>query len=163
MFLFFDQTPETQIKSSFYIREDYILLKVKADLKTPFRRSLPIIITNKQNSFVVANAYLIDKDQNQELMVAELAAEIVGTFQLSYLQYLTYQGGLRVLVEAVRVKDAHRGKGLGALIFKYIIKLARERGAHMVQLTSNKERTDARRFYSSMGFEESHEGFKLHL
>lgn len=125
--------------------------------KTRERFKIPL-----PNEYVNA-FHIIDKDQNQELMVAELAGEIVGTFQLSYLQYLTYQGGLRVLVEAVRVKDAHRGKGLGGLLFKYIIKLARERGAHMVQLTSNKKRTDARRFYSSMGFEESHEGFKLHL
>ena len=110
------------------------------------------------------NAYhIINKDSNQELIVVELDNEIVGTFQLSYLQYLTYQGGLRVLVEAVRVKDSHRGKGLGRLIFNYIIDQSKKNGAHMVQLTSNKERADARRFYESLGFEASHEGLKLHL
>lgn len=106
---------------------------------------------------------IIIKDSNQELMVAELKDEIVGIFQLSYLQYLTYQGGMRVLVEAVRVKDSQRGKGLGRLIFDFIIERAKQRGAHMVQLTSNKKRIDARRFYASLGFEDSHEGFKLHL
>ncbi len=106
---------------------------------------------------------VIIRDPNQELMVAELNEEIVGTFQLSYLQYLTYQGGMRVLVEAVRVKDTHRGKGIGHEIFSYIIESSKSHGAHMVQLTSDKKRTDARRFYESFGFEPSHEGFKLHF
>ncbi len=80
--------------------------------KTRERFELPLPV-----SYV--NAYhIISKDSNQELIVVELGNEIVGTFQLSYLQYLTYQGGLRVQVEAVRVKDSDRGKGLGRLIFK---------------------------------------------
>lgn len=110
------------------------------------------------------NAYeKIAADVNQDLMVALLDGEIVGTFQLSYLQYLTYKGGMRALVEAVRVKSTQRGKGIGRLIFEYITKHSRAKGAHMVQLTSNKKRTEALKFYESLGFEASHEGFKLHF
>ena len=107
--------------------------------------------------------HIITKDANQEITVCELDNEIVGTFQLSYIQYLTYQGGMRVLVEAVRVKNSQRGKGIGRQMFEYIIDRAREKGAHMVQLTSNKKRTESLKFYESLGFEGSHEGYKLHL
>ena len=105
----------------------------------------------------------IQKDENQQLMVVEFDGRLAGTFQLSWLQYLTYKGGLRLLVEAVRIKEDFRGHGLGTKTFQYIIDLARERGAHMVQLTSNKKRAEALKFYQSLGFEASHEGFKLHL
>lgn len=105
----------------------------------------------------------IEKDPNQEIMVAEWDGEIVGTFQLSYLQYLTYKGGMRVLVEAVRVGDSYRGMGFGRSMFEYIIGRSRKAGAHMVQLTSNKKRKNAIRFYESLGFEASHEGFKYHI
>ncbi|KAA9353428.1 GNAT family N-acetyltransferase [Larkinella humicola] len=102
-------------------------------------------------------------DPYQELMVAELNAEIVATFQLSFIQYLTYQGGIRAQIEAVRVKSDYRGQGIGKAVFDYAIERARSKGAHVVQLTTDKKRPDAIRFYESLGFVDSHEGMKLHL
>lgn len=106
----------------------------------------------------------INIDKNQELMVVEdEQSEIVATFQISFLQYLTYQGGLRAQIEAVRVREDQRGKGLGEKIFTWAIQRAKDNGAHLVQLTTDKKRPDAIRFYENLGFIASHEGMKFHL
>lgn len=105
----------------------------------------------------------IDKDSNQELIVVEANNEIIGTLQLSFIQYLTYQGGVRAQIEAVRIGKEHRGKGLGENFFLWAIERAKERKAHVLQLTSDKQRPDAIRFYEKLGFKASHEGMKLHF
>ena len=106
----------------------------------------------------------INKDQNQELMVVENEAkEIIGTLQLTFIPYLTYQGGIRAQIEAVRIHKAYRGKGLGKQFFEWAINRAKEKGAHVLQLTSDKKRPDAIRFYEKLGFRASHEGMKLHF
>ncbi|GAB3264556.1 GNAT family N-acetyltransferase [Larkinella harenae] len=106
---------------------------------------------------------IIADDPHQELTVAESNGEIVGTFQLSFIQYLTYQGGIRAQIEAVRVKSTYRNQGLGREIFQYAIERARAKGAHLLQLTTDKKRPEAKRFYEALGFVDSHEGMKLHL
>lgn len=106
----------------------------------------------------------IDADANQWLVVVENDnLEIIGTLQLSFLQYLTYRGGIRVQIEAVRVREDMRGAGIGQQIFEWAIEQARQAGAHMVQLTTDKERPEAIQFYLKLGFKPSHEGMKLHL
>lgn len=105
----------------------------------------------------------IQNDPNQELTVAEINNEIVGTFQLSFIQYLTHQGGMRAQIEAVRVSSAQRGKGIGNAMFDYAIGRAQEKGCCMVQLTTDKQRPDALRFYESLGFVATHEGMKRKL
>ncbi|QHV94365.1 GNAT family N-acetyltransferase [Spirosoma endbachense] len=106
---------------------------------------------------------IIAADPHQELTVVEVNTEIVATFQLSFIQYLTYQGRIRAQIEAVRVKSNYRGKGIGKEIFQYAIQRARSKGAHLLQLTTDKKRPEAKRFYESLGFIDSHEGMKLHL
>ena len=88
---------------------------------------------------------------------------IIGTLQLSFIQYLTYQGGIRAQIEAVRVHQDQRGKGVGQQLFEWAIHRAKERGAHVVQLTTDKRRPEALRFYEKLGFKATHEGMKLHL
>ncbi len=106
----------------------------------------------------------INNDPNQELMVIENEEQaIIGTLQLSFIQYLTYQGGIRAQIEAVRIRDDQRGKGIGEKLFLWAIEGAKERGAHLLQLTSDKKRPDAIRFYEKLGFKASHEGMKLHF
>src|SRR3989337_2672956 len=81
---------------------------------------------------------IISRDDNQELMVVENEdGEIIGTFQLTYIQYLTHQGSIRVQIESVRVRDDQRGKGIGEKMFQWAINRAKEKGAHLVQLTSD--------------------------
>ena len=105
----------------------------------------------------------IHSDANQELIVVEGDDGIVGTMQLSFLQYLTYQGGIRAQIEAVRIKKGMRGKGIGEDMFRWAIESAKARGAHLLQLTTDKQRPDAVRFYEKLGFKASHEGMKLHF
>lgn len=106
----------------------------------------------------------IDRDPNQELMVVENEqGEIIGTLQLSFIQYLTYQGGIRAQMEAVRIHKNYRGTGLGTKMLKWVIFRAKENGAHVLQLTTDKQRPDVIRFYESLGFKATHEGMKMHL
>ena len=106
----------------------------------------------------------IDKDENQELIVIENEqGEIIGTLQLSFIQYLTYQGGIRAQIEAVRIREDQRGKGLGEAVFQWAIDRTQAKGAHVLQLTTDKQRPDALRFYEKLGFKASHEGMKLHF
>jgi len=103
-------------------------------------------------------------DHNQELVVLENArGEIRATLQLSFIQYLTYKGGIRAQIEAVRVHEDSRGTGIGRFLLEWAINRSRERGAHMVQLTTDKKRPAALKFYERLGFKPTHEGIKLHL
>ena len=106
----------------------------------------------------------INTDKNQELIVVEDDnLEIVGTLQLSFLQYLTYRGGIRAQIEAVRIKKDQRGKGLGKQMFQWAMTRAKDRNAHVLQLTTDKKRPDAIKFYENLGFIPSHEGMKMYL
>jgi len=110
-------------------------------------------------SYAIAFENIIN-DPNQELTIVELNGEKVGTYQLTFIQYLTHQGGLRGQIEAVRINSAYRGQGLGTMVFEYIIDRARQKGCTMVQLTTDKQRPDAIKFYKTLGFVPSHEGMK---
>lgn len=103
----------------------------------------------------------IDADPRQELIVAESGGEVVGTMQLTFIPGLSRKGGERALIEAVRVASSMRGQGLGRQMMRWAIDRARERGCRVVQLTTDKGRLDAHRFYGSLGFVDSHVGFKL--
>ncbi len=106
----------------------------------------------------------IDSDPNQELIVLQdTDGSIIGTLQLSFIQYLTYQGGIRAQIEAVRIRKDKRGEGLGETLFKWAIERAKDRNAHLIQLTTDKKRPEALKFYEKLGFKASHEGMKLHL
>ena len=105
----------------------------------------------------------IEKDSNHELIVAEMDGKVVGTLHLMFLRSISYQGGLRVQVESVRVDEEFRGQGIGSEMMKWLIERAKERDAHLVQLTSHRSREDAHRFYERLGFNKSHVGMKLSL
>lgn len=103
-------------------------------------------------------------DPNQELIVIEGGSgQIIGTMQLTLIQYLTYKGGIRAQIEAVRIHEDHRGKGIGQQLFEWAIQRAKTKGAHVLQLTTDKKRPEALNFYEKLGFKASHEGMKLHL
>ena len=105
----------------------------------------------------------IDADANQELVVVESGERVIGVLQLTFIPYLTYQGSWRALIEGVRVAADRRSGGIGRRMIQWCIERSRQRGCRMVQLTSNKSRADAIRFYKRLGFVASHEGFKLPL
>ncbi|HET6740736.1 MAG TPA: GNAT family N-acetyltransferase [Kribbella sp.] len=105
----------------------------------------------------------IDADPNQLLIVAERNDEVIGTLQLTIIPGLSRRGSTRGLIEAVRVATSARGAGLGSTLVQWAVEESRTRGCTLVQLTSDKTRTDAHRFYTNLGFENTHEGFKLKL
>lgn len=106
----------------------------------------------------------INADKNQELIVVENErAALIGTLQLSFIQYLTYCGGIRAQIEGVRILKAYRGKGIGETLFEWAITRAKERKAHVLQLTTDKKRRETLRFYEKLGFKATHEGMKLHF
>ncbi|OIK05798.1 GNAT family N-acetyltransferase [Streptomyces monashensis] len=102
-------------------------------------------------------------DPNQHLVVAVREDRVIGTLQLTVVPGLSHKGATRALVEAVRIHADERGSGLGTVLIQWAIDTSRQLGCAMVQLTSDKSRTDAHRFYARLGFNASHEGFKLKL
>jgi len=105
----------------------------------------------------------IEEDSNSELIVVESSGALVGMLQLTFIPYLTHIGSWRCLIEGVRIVDSYRGKGLGTEIINWAITRARVKRCSIVQLTSDKQRVDAIRFYEELGFAATHEGFKLKL
>ena len=105
----------------------------------------------------------IDADPHQLLAVSEDAGRIVGTLQLTFIPGLSRGGALRGQIEAVRVASDMRGRGIGAAMIEWAIEECRRRGCALVQLTTDRSRTDAHRFYDRLGFEASHLGYKMAL
>lgn len=106
---------------------------------------------------------VVDADPAQLLVVATAHGRVVGTLQLTFIPGLARRGALRAQIEAVRVDAAHRAEGLGTAMVGWAVEEARARGCALVQLTTDKRRTRARRFYERLGFTASHEGMKLFL
>jgi len=103
----------------------------------------------------------INADLNQYLAVFERNDNIIGCLQISFIPGLSRRGALRGQIESVRVAANFRGNGYGTLMMAWAIEKCREQGCSLVQLTSDKTRKDAQRFYQGLGFVPSHEGFKL--
>jgi ribosomal protein S18 acetylase RimI-like enzyme len=105
----------------------------------------------------------ITSDPNNELVVACQGIEIIGVQQITFTPYMTHQGGWRATIEGVRTSSSQRGKGVGTELIRFAINRAKERGCHLIQITTDKNRKDALRFYERLGFKASHEGLKMHI
>jgi GNAT superfamily N-acetyltransferase len=130
---------------------DDSLGKLREDLGTPL------------NPAYLAAFEAIDRDPNQLLAVADKAGEVVGCLQLSFLPGLSRLGMWRGQIEGVRVASSQRGAGIGKAMMQWAIEECRGRNCGLVQLTTDKRRADAHRFYEALGFKASHEGMKLSL
>ena len=105
----------------------------------------------------------IESDPNNELVVVESDNTLVGMLQLTFIPYLSHRGSWRCLIESVRIQSKFRGMGMGTKLFEWAINRARQKDCKLVQLTSDKTRPGAIRFYENLGFQASHEGLKLKL
>ncbi|MGW0689986.1 N-acetyltransferase family protein [Streptomyces sp. NPDC002738] len=145
-------------------------------LRTATRADLPAVLALLADenrvvdpaSVVVDEAYEkaladIASDPRNEMLVLVDGDTVLGCLQATYIPGLGKRGEERALIEAVRIRADRRGDGLGRELMKQAVDRARLRGCALVQLTSNKRRADAHRFYESLGFDRSHEGFKLAL
>ena len=124
--------------------------------------------SREDSSLPVNRRYLdafdaMQRDPNQLLAVMVADGEVVGCLQISFIPGLSRLGIWRGQIESVRVASSRRGEGLGRRLLEWAINECRNRGCGLVQLTSDKARGDALRFYQSLGFRASHEGMKLNL
>lgn len=145
-------------------------------LRTATRADLPAVLALLADeervvdpgSVVVDEGYeraftAIESDPRNEMLVLVDGDTVLGCAQATYIPGLGRGGAERALIEAVRVRADRRGGGLGRELMKQAVDRARLRGCALMQLTSGKRRADAHRFYESLGFARSHEGFKLAL
>jgi GNAT superfamily N-acetyltransferase len=130
---------------------DDALGKLREDLGTP------------TNPRYLAGFAAIQRDPNQLLAVADQGGEVVGCLQITFIPGLSRLGMWRGQIEAVRIASTQRGSGVGRAMLQWAIAQCRERSCGLVQLTTDKRRADAHRFYAGLGFEASHEGMKLTL
>ena len=100
---------------------------------------------------------------NQDLLVADIEGYVVEVLQLSFIPHLTYKGGWRAQIEGVRVAEEVRSRGVGQALFDEAIARAKRKGCHLVQLTTDRRRPEALKFYLRLGFKATHDGLKLHL
>lgn len=105
----------------------------------------------------------IQQSPDNNLIVILKDNQIIGTFQITITAYLALNGTKRATIESVHMTSNLRGKGYGTQMMQYAISLAKEKGAKLLQLTTNKKRIDAHRFYQKLGFVPSHEGMKLNI
>ena len=105
----------------------------------------------------------IAADPNNRLVLCEKQGEIAGCLQLTFIPGLSRKGMWRAQIESVRTSRTYRGQGIGRLMFEYAIDQARQKNCGLVQLTTDKTRSDAHRFYAALGFTASHDGMKLSL
>lgn len=145
--------------------------------RTATRQDLPAIIALLTHEDTALDPRTVEVDEryvqafdavsadarNEMIVMDEGDGTVLGCLQLTYIPGLGRQGQERALIEAVRVRTDRRGAGLGRALLTWAVERARTRGCTLVQLTSSKRRAEAHRFYESLGFARSHEGFKMPL
>lgn len=152
---------DTKIKIRRAVIDDlFSIIKLLADDELGNKRE--IYNNSLPNEYYVAFAN-IDKDSNNYLVVATYENIVIGTLQLTIIQHLTHTGSKRGHIEGVRIDSAYRSRGFGRLLIQWAINKSRELNCHMMQLTTNKQRTSALNFYEKIGFIASHEGLKFYL
>jgi ribosomal protein S18 acetylase RimI-like enzyme len=134
------------------------IVALLADDDIGARRESPAELAPYERAFAA-----IDANPDELLVVATLDAEVVGTLQLTLLHHMSHRGATRAQIEGVRVARSQRGQGIGHELVGWAVEQARERGARLAQLSTDKTRLEAHRFYESLGFRATHEGMKLPL
>jgi len=130
-----------------------------ADAVAAARDPLRDTVAEEQREALAA----ITADPCHRLLVVERDGEPVGSFQLSFIPGVSRQGAWRGQIESVRVVEHLRGQGIGEAMMRWAVAQCREKGCGVVQLTSDKQREAAHRFYERLGFQPTHTGFKLKL
>ena len=145
-------------------REDVARIATLIMLGAPQQRKSAAEITAETRDPAYLAAFTeVDASPHNTLFVAEQAGEVIGTFQVTLIPGLAARGRKRAKFESVHVAPECRGQGIGAVMIRHALAFARERGAGLAELTSHNDRPDAHRFYVRLGFEQSHQGFKIAL
>lgn len=113
---------------------------------------------------VYTNAFeVISNDPNNRLYVIEDQDKVIGTMQFTVIAHLNRSGAKRAQIESVHIHPEYRNKGIGTKFIQFAMDLAKADGCDIVQLTSDKTRQDAHRFYLNLGFSDTHIGMKKHI
>lgn len=113
------------------------------------------------NAYATALEAVLAAPGNDLVVADDADGRLVGTLQLTLIPGMARRGATRLLVEAVRVSSTVRSGGIGTALMQWVMRdAASETGATLVQLTSDAARVDAHRFYTRLGFTDSHVGFK---
>ena len=134
------------------------IVRLLADDELGWEREVESDLTPYAKTFC-----LIDQDENQMLMVACIEDEIIGTAHLTIIPSLTFVGSIRLNIEAVRIASSYQGQEFGTRMIQEAISWGQKKGATIIQLAANKQRTGVRKFYENLGFKASHDGMKLYL
>jgi GNAT superfamily N-acetyltransferase len=122
-----------------------------------------LVVSRSMPSQYIKAFQKISQNEDHFLMVYEVDGTVAGTFHVVYLTYLAGNGREDCQVESVYVDQSFRSQGIGSRMMTWVINEAKLRNCRRVQLTSNKLRKKAHRFYERLGFLMSHEGAKLNL
>ena len=121
-------------------------------------------LINSSTTQLYADAFhKINNDPNQYLMVLCSKETIIGTCHLTLMHSLTFTGSTRLQIEAVRIHSDYRGQNIGQKMIELAINWGKEHDAQIFQLTTNKQRVEALKFYEKLGFKATHEGLKLSI
>jgi len=105
----------------------------------------------------------IMEDKHQMLCVLEYRDHIIGTCHLTVIPYLSFKGSRRLNIEDFHVDKRVQGQGIGTWMMQKAISIGREKRCKIIQLTTNKSRSNAITFCKDLGFKATHEGMKLYL
>ncbi len=98
-----------------------------------------------------------------DVFVMEKEKKIIGCYQAMYLPHLNFRGTRRCQIENVRIHSDFRGQGFGKKLIEHAMSITSQNSCGIFQLTSNKKRSRANKFYCQLGLEPTHEGYKFYL
>ncbi len=129
---------------------------------------LPLTTPREDPGSPLAESYLrafreIEADPRQRLLVVEVATQVTGSATLIIVPNLSHHGRPFAIVENIIVDASARSAGYGELLLRYVIEETQRAGCYKLSLTSYKRRTDAHRFYQRLGFQATHEGYRVEL
>jgi GNAT superfamily N-acetyltransferase len=97
------------------------------------------------------------------LLVAEEDGEVIGTTVIAILPGFAHKTNPFAVIEYVVVDEKKRSQGVGKVLMDYCKDVAKKAGCYKIMLTSDKRRDRAHKFYRSIGFEASAEGFRFYF
>ena len=96
--------------------------------------------------------------------VAEEAGTLAGSCNITIVPNLTRGGRPFGVIENVITDASFRRRGVGRTLIEMAVEYAKDSNCYKVQLLSGSARTDAHRFYESLGFSgSSKKGFDMRL
>jgi len=127
-----------------------VLDEVTDEAVEAFRRLLPQLSRSAPPLDAAVLAAIV-ASPSVTILIARDDDQIVGSLTVAMFPIPT---GLRAWIEDVVVDESARGHGIGAILTKEAVRLAREAGARSLDLTTRPSREAAGRLYEREGFQQ---------